>query len=86
MYRITITQVKEGSANMTIILDGSDSGEKFIHLVDDRRDHLAEINFIGRISELLNLLVLFFGAQVFKTNGLDTGIYTTSANGQSPSN
>jgi cellobiose phosphorylase len=43
IYRITITQIKADNAKMTIVLDGSESREKFIGLADDHREHLAEI-------------------------------------------
>jgi cellobiose phosphorylase len=49
-YRITITQVKDVSAKMTIVLDGSESREKYIRLVDDRREHNAEIKLYSKSS------------------------------------
>jgi cyclic beta-1,2-glucan synthetase len=43
VYRFTITQVKQDSAKMTIVVDGLESREKYIALVDDRHEHNAEI-------------------------------------------
>jgi cellobiose phosphorylase len=45
MYLITFTQVDEGSTKLIIILDGAESQNQFIRLVDDRKLHQAEIKF-----------------------------------------
>ena len=47
IYRITLTQVNEGNMKLKIILDGAESQNKFIRLVDDRREHLAEVELIS---------------------------------------
>jgi cellobiose phosphorylase len=43
IYRITLTQLPEGNAKPTIILDGAECQDMFIRLVDDRQEHMAEI-------------------------------------------
>jgi len=43
MYRIVVTQLYEVDTKLTIILDGTESKDKFIHLVDDRQDHSAQV-------------------------------------------
>ena len=43
IYRITITQLHEGNTKLTIIVDGAECQDKFIRLVDDRQEHLAEV-------------------------------------------
>jgi cellobiose phosphorylase len=43
IYRITVTQLYEGNTKLTIILDGTESNDKFIRLVDDRQEHAAEV-------------------------------------------
>jgi cellobiose phosphorylase len=43
MYRITITQLHEGKDELIIMLDGAECPDKFILLVDDRIEHLAEV-------------------------------------------
>jgi cellobiose phosphorylase len=43
IYRITLTQLHEDYKKLTIILDGAECQDKFIRLVDDRQEHLAEV-------------------------------------------
>jgi cellobiose phosphorylase len=44
IYRITITtQSTIGSKELTIMINGTESQEKYIHLIDDRQDHLVEV-------------------------------------------
>ena len=43
MYHITLTQLHEINRNLIIILDGVECQDKFISLVDDHIDHLAEV-------------------------------------------
>ena len=43
IYRITLTQLHEGNNKLNILLDGAEILDKFIQLVDDRKDHLAEV-------------------------------------------
>ena len=43
MYRITLTLTSEDIKQPVIIVDGVESRDKFIRLVDDRRDHLVEV-------------------------------------------
>src|SRR5664280_1958013 len=43
MYRITITQLHEGKDELIIMLDGAECPDKFIRLVDDHIEHLAEV-------------------------------------------
>jgi cellobiose phosphorylase len=45
IYRITLTQLHEGNTKLTIILDGAECRDKFIRLVDDLQEHLAEVKF-----------------------------------------
>ena len=42
-YVITVNQINEGKAGSTIILDGTESMEKYILLVDDKLEHQAEV-------------------------------------------
>ncbi len=42
-YHITVTQLQEGNIKQTIQLDGVVRQEKFIPLVDDHREHTAEV-------------------------------------------
>jgi cellobiose phosphorylase len=42
-YHITVTQLQEGNLKQTIQLDGVVLKEKFIPLVDDHREHTAEV-------------------------------------------
>jgi cellobiose phosphorylase len=42
-YHITVTQLLEGHIKQTIQLDGVVCQEKFIPLVDDHREHTAEV-------------------------------------------
>ncbi len=43
IYRITVTQLHEGNTKLTVIVDGAECQDKFIRLVDDRKEHLAEV-------------------------------------------
>jgi cellobiose phosphorylase len=43
MYRITVTQLHEGNMELTIQIDGFESQDKFIHLIDDHMEHLVEV-------------------------------------------
>jgi cyclic beta-1,2-glucan synthetase len=43
IYRITLTQLHEVNTKLTIILDGAECRDKFIALVDDLQEHLAEV-------------------------------------------
>ena len=43
MYMIVVTQLYEVDTKLTIILDGTESKDKYIHLVDDRREHSAQV-------------------------------------------
>jgi cyclic beta-1,2-glucan synthetase len=43
IYRITVTQIYEDDTKQTLIVDGVECYEGFIHLVDDRQVHLAEV-------------------------------------------
>jgi cellobiose phosphorylase len=43
IYRITLTQLHEDHTKLTIIVDGAEYQDKFIRLVDDRQEHLAEV-------------------------------------------
>ena len=43
IYRITLTQLHEDHTKLTIIVDGTEYQDKFIRLVDDRQEHLAEV-------------------------------------------
>jgi cellobiose phosphorylase len=42
IYRITISQIHEGNRKQ-IIIDGLESQETFIHLIDDRQEHQAQV-------------------------------------------
>ncbi len=42
-YRIEVTQKHEYNAKQVIILDGAECQEEYISLINDRRDHLAEV-------------------------------------------
>ncbi|MFO7576034.1 MAG: glucoamylase family protein [Bacteroidales bacterium] len=43
MYHIMLSQLHEDFSKKIIIVDGIECKDKFIHMVDDRRDHLAEV-------------------------------------------
>jgi cellobiose phosphorylase len=43
MYHITLTQLQEDKNNMILIIDGVESQDKFIRLVDDHIEHQAEV-------------------------------------------
>ena len=42
-YKIGVTQVTEADKEISIIVDGAENHNKYINLVDDRREHYAEI-------------------------------------------
>jgi len=42
-YSISFTQLQESNTKLTIMLDGTACQDKFIPLVDDRREHRAEV-------------------------------------------
>lgn len=44
IYRITITQLHKGTGKLSIKVDGTKCQDKFIRLVNDRQDHVAEVN------------------------------------------
>ena len=43
IYRIEVTLRHEGNTKLTIILDGTECQKKYISLINDRREHLAEV-------------------------------------------
>jgi cellobiose phosphorylase len=43
IYRITVTQLHEDYPMLSIILDGNECHDKFIRLIDDHQEHLAEV-------------------------------------------
>jgi cellobiose phosphorylase len=43
IYRITLTQLYENVSKQNLILDGVASQNRFIRLVDDRQEHVAEV-------------------------------------------
>jgi cellobiose phosphorylase len=43
IYRITFMQLTEVDAKQTIMVDGTACPEGFIRLIDDRKEHLAEV-------------------------------------------
>jgi cyclic beta-1,2-glucan synthetase len=45
MYRITLTQLHKGSIKFKLIVDGAESKDKFIQLVNDSREHIAEVKY-----------------------------------------
>jgi cyclic beta-1,2-glucan synthetase len=45
IYRITLTQLHEDKGKLTIVLDGAECHGKFIQLVDDHKEHMAEVKF-----------------------------------------
>jgi len=42
MYRINVTQLQE-EGSLTLLVDGAESQDKFIRLVDDGQEHLSEV-------------------------------------------
>jgi cyclic beta-1,2-glucan synthetase len=44
MYRITVTQLHQDNMKLTILLDGTECKNEFISLVDDRKEHMVEVN------------------------------------------
>jgi cyclic beta-1,2-glucan synthetase len=43
IYNITFSQLHEDHAKLSIIVDGTECQDKYIHLVDDHLEHLAEV-------------------------------------------
>ena len=43
MYKITVNQLDEGRGNLTLTVDGVESKDNYIHLVDDRTEHEVEL-------------------------------------------
>jgi cyclic beta-1,2-glucan synthetase len=43
VFRITVSQMHEGISKQIIIVDGLECPDHFIHLIDDRQVHLAEV-------------------------------------------
>jgi len=46
MYHITLTQLREGNNKLITILDGAESQDKYIRLVDDHIEHQVEVKLI----------------------------------------
>jgi cyclic beta-1,2-glucan synthetase len=44
MYRITVTQLHKGTIKSTLIVDGTECQDKFIRLINDSQEHLAQVN------------------------------------------
>ncbi len=44
-YHITVNQLHEADAKLTVIVDGVDYHNKFISLIDDRQEHQAEVKY-----------------------------------------
>ena len=42
-YHITVSQLYEGHRKQIIILDGTECQDTFIHMIDDRQEHLTEV-------------------------------------------
>jgi len=47
IYRIRVTQSSQEDTRQSIIVDGVESESKYISLVDDRLEHIAEVNIIS---------------------------------------
>jgi cyclic beta-1,2-glucan synthetase len=45
-YHITIRQTHDGNSGSGITVDGVKTDEQVIHLVDDRREHYAEVSIV----------------------------------------
>ncbi len=45
VYHITVYQVKEGDAQLSVAVNGEDKPDKAIPLIDDRQDHNVEVKF-----------------------------------------
>jgi Cellobiose phosphorylase len=43
IYRISVSQIHEGNKEQIILVDGAERKDKFILLIDDRQEHLAEV-------------------------------------------
>ncbi len=43
LYRISVTQISEGSPILVLKLDGTECQDKYFRLVNDRQDHTAEV-------------------------------------------
>jgi cellobiose phosphorylase len=49
-YHITVSQLYEDHRKQIIILDGTECQDKFIHMIDDRQEHLTEVKiFLGKM-------------------------------------
>jgi cellobiose phosphorylase len=44
IYRITVLQTRAADSNTLVTVDGVEQGDKTITLVDDRREHTAEVS------------------------------------------
>ncbi len=42
-YHITVSQLYEGHRKQIIILDGTECQDRFIHMIDDRQEHMTEV-------------------------------------------
>lgn len=43
LYHITVLQIRGGSGEMSVIVDGVEQADKAIPLVDDRLEHVVEV-------------------------------------------
>ena len=48
IYRISVYQIHEGKNEQIIYVDGKESSDKFIHLIDDHREHLADVKIFHK--------------------------------------
>ena len=46
-YRITVIQLHKGTSKFSLIVDGTICKEKFIRLVNDNQEHLAEVKTVS---------------------------------------
>jgi cellobiose phosphorylase len=46
IYHITVTQLFEGYTKLSIAVDEVEHQDKFIHLVNDRKEHYAEVKIL----------------------------------------
>ena len=47
VYHITVVQVRAGTGEMSVTLDGVEQPDKTIPLADDRREHVAEVRIVA---------------------------------------
>jgi len=56
LYHITVLQTRNGSGEMSVVVDGAEQADKAITLVSDRREHVVEVRISSEKTEISNTL------------------------------